>query len=361
MVYNIFTIPVTFFFIANGCAQLYYGFKLKRKFPNYHNFLNTIAICILWVIAGVLYPLFFERDFYNIRYFEWLSMTIICIYAPLLIIGILLFEYFFFIRNHPEKKQKRNFQQFFNAFNDSNKNSYKGGGHSFNTDVHRKVFHLLPAVLIIFLWVFAVYIWEGLWSANLFWGINGEEYGIFLILTVGYAAIFIFAALDYVRLSHIFPKKNFFNLMPQSVSNLLLKTLKRKENCEFTKPVALILSLVPIFFWVPFSIFTAAALIASLGDGAASLLGLKYGRYHFPKKSSKTIIGYVSGFVVSFGASALAFWLFEPSIREGEIIILALGGALGFLLVDLLNLSLDDNIVNPIVSALIMTSIYLII
>jgi dolichol kinase len=361
MVYNIFTTPVTFFFIANGCAQLYYGFKLKRKFPDFHNFLNTIVICILWIFAGVLYPLFFKREFFNIRYFEWLSMTIICIYAPLLIICILFFEYIFVIRNNQEEKQKRNFKQFFNAFNDSNKNFSEGRGHSFNTDVHRKVFHLLPAVLIIFLWVFAVYIWEGLWSANLFWGISGEEYGIFLILTVGYTAIFIFAALDYVRLSHIFPKKNLFHLMPQNVSNLLLKTLKKKENCEFTKPVALILSLVPIFFWVPFSIFTAAALIASLGDGAASLLGLKYGKYQFPTKSSKTIIGYVSGFLVSFGASVLAFWLFEPSIGEGDIIILALGGALGFLLVDLLNLSLDDNILNPIISTLIMTGIYLVI
>jgi dolichol kinase len=361
MVYNIFTIPVTLFFIANGFAQLYYGFKLKRKYPVYHNFFNTIAICILWIIAGLLYPLFYMRDFFNIRYFEWLSMTIICIYAPLLIIFILLYEYIFVIKKNPEKKKDRNFEQFFSSFNDSNTTLCEGEGHSFNTDVHRKIFHLLPAILIIFLWLFAIYIWEGLWSADLFWGISGHEYGIFLILTVGYTAIFIFAALDYVRLSHIFQKKSLYHLIPQGVSNLLLKTLKRKENCEFTKPVALILSLVPIFFWAPFSIFTAAALIASLGDGAASLMGLKFGKYHFPKKSTKTLIGYFSGFIVSFGASVIVFWLFDSSFMWGNVLLLAFGGAIGFLLVDLMNLKFDDNILNPIVSALIMVIIYVMI
>jgi len=361
MVYNIFTLPVTVFFIVNGFIQLYYGFKLKRKFPNYHNFLNTIITCILWIIAGVLYPLFFKRDFYNIRYFEWLSMTIICIYAPLLIISILICEYLFVIKRNPEKRKDRNFETFFSSFNDSNEDFCIDGGHSFNTDLHRKFFHLLPAVLIIFLWLFAISIWEGLWNADLFWGITGLEYGIFLILTVGYAAIFIFAALDYVRLSFIFKKRNLFHLMPKNVSDLLLKTLKKKENCEFTKPVALILSLVPIFFWAPFSIFTTSALIASLADGAASLIGLRFGKYHFPKNSSKTVIGYLSGFLVSFGAALVVFWLFESSIGFGSIFILALGGALGFLIIDLLNFNLDDNILNPITSAFIMTVMYLLI
>jgi dolichol kinase len=288
-------------------------------------------------------------------------MTIICIYAPLLIVSILLIEYLFVIKLNPEKRHERNFEKFFSSFNDSNEYFCKDGGHSFNTDLHRKTFHLLPAVLIIFLWMFAIYIWEGIWSANLFWGITGLEYGIFLILTVGYAAIVIFAALDYVRLSFIFKKRSIFYLMPPNVSHLLLKTLKKKENCEFTKPVALILSLVPIFFWAPFSIFAAAALIASLGDGAASLIGLKLGKIRFPKDSSKTIIGYISGFFVSFGATLLAFWLFEPWIGMVNIFIVAFGGALGFLLVDLFNLNLDDNILNPIISSLIMILIYVLI
>ena len=152
-----------------------------------------------------------------------------------------------------------------------------------------------------------------------------------------------------------------FHLMPQNVSNLLLKTLKIKENCEFTKPVPLILALVPIFFWAPFSIFTAAALIASLGDGAASLIGLRFGKTHFPKNSSKTVFGYLSGFFVSFGVTFFAFWLFDSWIGLGNLFILAFGGALGFLLVDLSNLSLDDNILNPIVSSLIMMLIYVLI
>ncbi len=362
MVYNIFTIPVTIFFVVNGCIQLYYGIKLKRNYPLYHNFLNTIVIFFLWILAGVLYPAFYQRDNFSVRFFEWLSMTIICIYGPLLIILILLYQYQFVIRKNPELKKERNFEYFFSKFNHSHDDAIcEEESHSFNTDLHRKIFHLLPAVLIIFLWLFAIHIWEGIWKADEFWGINGEEYGIFLILTIGYTAIIIFAALDYVRLSYIFEKRNLFHLVPQSISNLLVKTLKRKENCEFTKPVALILSLVPIFFWTPFSIFTATALIASLGDGAASLLGLRFGMHHFPKNSTKTIEGYISGFVVSFVASLIVFWVFEPSIELIYVLLLALGGASGFLIVDLLNLKLDDNILNPILCALIMTLIYVLI
>jgi hypothetical protein len=240
--------------------------KLKKKFPKDHNFVNTIVIFMLWVIAGVLYPIFYVRDTFNVRFFEWLSMTIICIYGPLLIFFILFCQYYFVLKKNPDKKKQRTFESFIEHFDDPN-NLCEEGSHSFNTDLHRKVFHLLPAGLIIFLWLFALYIWQGIWNADQFWGISGREYGIFLILTVGYTAIFIFAALDYVRLSFIFKNNNFFHLIPGTISNLLLKTLKKKENCEFTKPVALILSLVPIFYFTPFSIFGSSALIASLENG----------------------------------------------------------------------------------------------
>ncbi len=226
------------------------------------------------------------------------------------------------------------------------------------TDFHRKAFHLLPAVIIIFLWLFAVHIWDAIWEADLFWGISGAEYGIFLILTVGYTGVIIFAALDYIRLSHIFNNRSIYHLLPTCISNLLGKTLKKNEIYEFTRPVALVLSLVPTLF-LPFGVFTAVALIATLGDGAASIFGLKFGRIHIPKSSNKTLVGYISGFLASFGISVLVLLIFEQHILNiSKMLIISLVGASIFLIVDFLNLKVDDNILNPLLCALFMGIFY---
>ena len=90
-------------------------------------------------------------------------------------------------------------------------------------------------------------------------------------------------------------------------------------------------------------------------------MGVSFGRHHFPKTSSKTIIGYISGFLASFGASLFALWLFESYLNPFKIIIMSLSGALVFLIIDLLSLKIDDNILNPIFCGLIMTVFYIIL
>lgn len=359
MVYNFINFPITIFFIANGFVQLYYALNLKKKFPKEHNLLNSIVVFFLWILAGVLYPLFYIRDNYNIRWFQSLSMQIICIYAPLLVFFILFYQYHIVLKKDPMLKKKRTIESFkveFELVNNRNKDHKRN---QFNTDLHRKSFHLIPAIVIILLWFFAVDVWDNLWNADLFWGITGEEYAIFLILTVGYAGIIIFAALDYVRLSYIFENRRIYHLMPKNVSKLLLKTLKPVEIYEFTKPVALIVSLVPIFFFLPFGIFAAVALIASIGDGAASIFGIRFGRIHFPKNSKKTVTGYIAGFLCSLAIGYTILWVFESSLSPLELLFLSLSGAIVFLIIDLLSPKIDDNILNPIFCAFAIFLVYI--
>jgi dolichol kinase len=90
-------------------------------------------------------------------------------------------------------------------------------------------------------------------------------------------------------------------------------------------------------------------------------MGVSFGRYHFPKTSGKTIIGYISGFFASFGVSVFALWLFETDIVPCKMIVMSLGGAFVFLSIDLLSLKIDDNILNPIFCALIMTFFFIIL
>ncbi|MFX1569627.1 MAG: hypothetical protein ACFFCV_14805 [Promethearchaeota archaeon] len=351
MVYNFLTIPVTIFYICNGFAHLYYALKLKKIYPD-HNFTNSFLIFLLWIAAGLVYPLFFIRDSSQVRWFEGLAFQIICIYAPLLVFFILYYQRNVVLKKVPQLRDNRTIEKFMEQFSLMDVRNLNDRKNALRTDIHRKTFHLLPAVIIIFLWLFAVYIWEGLWNADQFWGISGTEYGNFLILTVGYTGIIIFAALDYIRLSHIFNRNNYYHLLPTCIFNTLGKSLKKNELYEFTRPVALVLSLIPTLF-LPFGLFTAIALISTLGDGAASIFGLKFGKIHIPKSSNKTLIGYLSGFIVSFGISLLILWIFEQqSLNTLKITITGLVGATIFLIIDILNFKIDDNILNPLFCAL---------
>ena len=360
MVFNLITLPITLLFILLGFGQLYFAIRLKKKFQKNHVFINSFIIFVLWIITGILYPFFYPRDNEFIRFHQSFSMTIICLFAPLLVLLILLYQLKVVLKDKPELRENRTIEKFLEKYDLMNVNQINNKSYSLRTDFHRKIFHLLPGLVIIILRIFAVEVWDGLWNADLIYGITGYEYGMFLILTIGYAGVILFAGLDFVRLSYIFENSNVYHLLPDCLSNMLIKTLKRNENYEFTKNVVLVLSLVPLLF-LPFGIFTAVALITSIGDGVASIMGVSFGRHHFPKTSSKTIIGYISGFFASFGVSLFSLWLFEPYIIPLKMIVMALSGALVFLIIDLLSLKIDDNILNPIFCGLVMTFFYIIL
>ena len=353
MAFNIIVLPVVFLFIANGFGYLIYAIKLKKKFPREHNIINSIIIFFLWILAGLLYPFIYSTDNSRIQWFQALSTFFICICTPGIIFLILYYQHRVIKRN-PELKNKRDFNVFLKNYDQKIISDEKS---KFKTDVYRKVLHLFPAAVIILLWVFAVYIWTHTWNADEIWGIDGEDFGRFLIFTAGFSGILVFTTLDYVRLSYIFEKHSIFHLLPDNVSNLLEKSLKRNELFEFTRPAAMVLAFVPIFFF-PFGIFAAAALIATIGDGAASLVGIKLGKHHFPKKSEKTVIGYIAGAMASFGISIFILWIFENNLLYLKIILIALGGAITFFIIDILNLRIDDDILNPLCCATIMVLLY---
>ena len=99
---------------------------------------------------------------------------------------------------------------------------------------------------------------------------------------------------------------------------------------------------------ISFGLFAAAMLIATIGDGFASLVGIKYGKHIFPKGGHKTVEGYIAGFFGSFGIASVALFAFDFKLPFVKILLIALGGAGLFLVIDLLNLRVDDNILNPI-------------
>ena len=358
MFFNIISLPVTILFIIVGSGLLYYAIKLKKKFTVEHNLMNSILTFLLWITAGLVYPFFFSTNNSNIRFFQTLSTLFICIFTPGIIFLILYYQYQYVVKVNPNIKSSRNLEAFLKNYN--NRRELRDQKTiDISTDLHRKALHLFPAGVIILLWIFANYIWDGVWNADDLWGITGVDYGTFLILTTGYSGILVFGALDYIRLSFVFENRNLYHLLPDNVSKILGKTMKRNEIYEYTRPVVIALSFIPIFF-LPFGIFCAAILIATIGDGAASIFGLKFGKKNFPKSSKKTIIGYIAGFIASFGVSVFALWLFESELLLIKIMLISISGALLFFFIDLINLKVDDNILNPIFCGLLMWIIYII-
>ena len=112
MVFNFLTLPITILFIANGFAQLYYAIKLRKSFSEKHNIYNSILVFLLWILAGILYPFFYVRDNAHIRWFQALSMQIICIYAPLLVLFILFYQYQFKLKKNEHLKAERVIDKF---------------------------------------------------------------------------------------------------------------------------------------------------------------------------------------------------------------------------------------------------------
>lgn len=360
MAYDIISLPVVILFVTAGVGLFYYAIQLNEKFPQDHNFINSILTLILWITAGLVYPLFFSAYNPNIKLFQFLSTFFICIFTPGIILLILYYQYRFVVKNDPDIKNRRNIEAFLNRFNKFSGDLSTVKSLKFKTDIHRKALHLFPAGIVIVLWIFSDYVWDGLWDADIVWGITGEEFGRFLILTTGYSGILVFGALDYIRLSFIFNKRNLFHLIPDNVLHLLGKSMRRKENFEFIRPTVLVLSFVPIFFF-PFCIFAASILIATIGDAAASIFGLKFGKKRFPKSSEKTIVGYIAGFLASFGIGLATVALLSPNLYLYKIIVIGISGGFTFLIIDLLNLPIDDNILNPFFSAIVMTIFFVFI
>jgi len=349
------TLPVTIVFFLNGLGHLYYGHKLKKKFPKYHNFYDTLMLACLWFAAGVFYPLYYLDNNVFLEGYLNICTFFICIFTPFMVWLILYYQKRK-IKKNPTIRERRTIDNFI----EKNEIILNNNTHSLKTDLTRKLLHLFPALMIMFLWMFAINIWGGLWNQGPNWGISAEDFGRILILTVGYSGILIFAALDYVRLSPLLFNRSLFHLLPDNVSNLLGKAIKGEELYEFTKPATLILAFATIFFF-PFPVFFAAALIATIGDGAASIMGKRFGKKHFPKNSPKTIIGYISGFLGSFGVALLSFIIFSQGILIIKSIIISFVGALVFLIIDLLTVELDDNILNPIFSAFFMNFLFIIL
>jgi len=90
-----------------------------------------------------------------------------------------------------------------------------------------------------------------------------------------------------------------------------------------------------------------AVVVAALGDGAAALVGLLWGRHQL--KGGRTVEGTLGGFAVGFLSSLPLSWLLGVPWFFGAV------AAVMLMVVDLINPPLNDNLVNPLVTGFSLT------
>lgn len=116
------------------------------------------------------------------------------------------------------------------------------------------------------------------------------------------------------------------------------------EAREFaTAPIFYALGILFTLLFFPLQISGAAVAIFSLGDSAASLFGKAFGKRALPFNRMKTLEGSVAGFVFAFLAGS---FFIVPSK--------ALVGAAFAMVVESLPLPLNDNLVTPLATAVLL-------
>lgn len=85
----------------------------------------------------------------------------------------------------------------------------------------------------------------------------------------------------------------------------------------------------------------AAVIVAAIGDGAAAIVGMTWGRHRL--KGNRTVEGTIGGFIIG-SISILPLWFLL-----GIPWVYGVIGAMMLIVVDMANLPLNDNLLNPVV------------
>ena len=131
------------------------------------------------------------------------------------------------------------------------------------------------------------------------------------------------------------------------ITSVTRAAVTQSEAHEFaTAPIFFALGILLTMLFFPFQISSAAVAIFALGDSAASLFGKAFGRRILPFNRVKTLEGSVAGFVFAFLAGS---FFIVPSK--------ALVGATFAMVVESLPLPLNDNLVTPLVTGVLLALI----
>ena len=340
-------LPTSFILIGYSIATFLYLIHHRKEKIKNQLFSNELALVLLFLVSGILYPFMFQYHSNSIS-FNTLN-TLWAISSSLFIIEMIIWTVVLrynavISKKSPEIMAQRDYNEYKKSVNERWDESVK-------SEFGRKILHFFTCSIIFILWTLGTILESnGILSH---FGLNNYSFSHWLIVTIGFAFIFMFQIADLARL-------NRYYILPNWARKWYL-SMRPEETETFIASTPLVLSFVP-FIFTPFPIFAAVALISTGADAIACIIGKKYGAHKLRKNSKKTIEGFLAGgfttFVIVIAIMNIYYYLMPiPIVKIYLMAILSTGI---FLLIDYVSLRISDNILNPLLTGFIMWVIYII-
>jgi dolichol kinase len=333
--------------IGFSIITFYYTLKNRTDKIEKKLFLNEIGLAILFLIAGILFPFMIQFHSPELPKFTlnilWIITAIVFLFE-IGVIGGYLFYNKLVLKKKPEIIMENNYTKFCHELKNSRNYNIK-------SDVGRKLLHLFTVVVIFSFWFLGLYL-ESLGILKKIGGMDSYSFAFWLIITTGFAFVFMFHMADLARL-------NAFYTLPQWAKNWYCKSMKDNEMETFVASTPMVLAFVP-FIFLPFPLFAAIALITTGADGAAAIIGMKYGKHKINENSDKTLEGYIAGATTTFIIVIIMNLLFYSMMNLAILKILLMGilATIIFLFVDAFFDNFCDNMLNPILVGIGILIIY---
>ncbi|MBN1779024.1 MAG: hypothetical protein JW816_02290 [Candidatus Buchananbacteria bacterium] len=143
--------------------------------------------------------------------------------------------------------------------------------------------------------------------------------------------------------------------VPRSKFRVWFFRAKEKKYSVGASVYFLVLIILVLFFPLPAIIAGWSAL--SLGDGLATIIGLRYGRTKLPWNKQRSFVGSIAFAIGTFVGIVLAMSFLIPTLNPSYIVLVALFGGLVGAIVESLPLKIDDNLSVPLVVAILVSLI----
>lgn len=161
------------------------------------------------------------------------------------------------------------------------------------------------------------------------------------------AFVFLSISLFLLLLAEYLRKSDDKSSVTMYVKKVLNKPLRSYEKRGYIASFSYIGGMMIVILFLPQKIALGAALILSIGDPAAALVGMRFGKHNFPHNPEKSLEGSLAMLIVSIIALQIV----------GIPLSLTLYASTSAVILESLNLKVSDNLLLPILAGIVMVSI----
>ncbi|MFX0057440.1 MAG: hypothetical protein ACFE85_08005 [Candidatus Hodarchaeota archaeon] len=340
-------LPTSLIFFGYAFFTFFYTIRNRKEKLEKHLFVNEILFVLLLLNAGIMYPFIYQfhspQLFQDTINFLWLLSSLLFL-IEMGVLGIILTYNAIISKRDPDIMAERDYKKYCKEFNENWTDDLK-------SEFGRKMLHLFTCSVIFIFWTIGT-IFESLGILESL-RLDLYSFSYWWIVTIGFSFVFMFQVADLARL-------NKFYMLPNWAKKWY-HSMRQNELNTFIGSTPLVLSFVP-FIFAPFPIFAAVALITTVADAIACLIGKKFGNHNLKKNSEKTIEGFIAGGLSTFLIVIIIMIIYNRwiLIQFPRIVLMAIVAAIIFLLIDLFSNNISDNILNPILTGLAIWIIFLI-